>query len=313
MDTLLKKLNLYVDADIASQAEKKGFMQFIERLKSSKGIRFVYRGESNLNEQYNSGLENISVLSQHIFILGEKGRFFLEDKLKKYDNSFEFIWKQFSQKVCKLNFRCENTIKHVENFLENNKEIKQYFSDESNKTNFINHKDLPEDKRMKVSDYYLSLLHTIGKSGNSRSYFLSSSRNISIAEEFKDNGIILYGWVPSQHLKDKTIEYKKMEKRKSFIKSLGLPTYNIPVYPKQKEVCLKCGLLPHFILGFQHSNKFYINPSTLNPWQENIPYDGLDIDQPFFMEKLKESNYKRSFIFCDGEYYVISNNEIFKL
>lgn len=313
MDTFLKKLNLYVNADIASQAEKKSFMRFIEHLKSSKRVRFVYRGESNLHEQYNSGLENIYVLSQHIFILGEKGRIFFEEKHTRYNNSFEFIWDKFSRKVCNLNFNCGNTIKHVSDFLENNKEIKQYFLDESNKTNFINLKGLPEDKRIKLSDYYLALLHTIGKSGNSRSYFLSSSRNISIAEEFKNNGIILYGWVPKKRLKNKTIEYKNIEEHESFIKLLGLPTYNIPVYPDQKEICIKCGMLPHFILGFQHSDKFYINPSTLKPWKENILYDGLDIDQPLFMEKLKESNYKQSFIFCDGEYYVISNNEIFKL
>ena len=313
MDTLLKKLTLYVNADIASQTEKESFMQFIEHLKSSKRIRFIYRGESNLYEQYNSGLENISVLSQHIFILGVKARVSMEEKLKKYDNIFEFICSQFNLKVCKLDFRSERTRTHVANFLEINKEIKQYFLDESNKTNFINQKGLPEDKCIKVSDYYLALLHTIGKSGNSRSYFLSSSKNSSIAEEFKNNGVILYGWVPRKHLEDKTIEYKDIEEYESFIKSLGLPTYNIPVYPDQKEICLKCGWLPHFILGFQHSDKFYINPSTLKPWKENIPYDGLDIDQSLFMEKLKESNYKQSFIFCDGEYYVISNNEIFKL
>ena len=96
MDTLLKKLTLYVNADIASQTEKESFMQFIEHLKSSKRIRFIYRGESNLYEQYNSGLENISVLSQHIFILGVKARVSMEEKLKKYDNIFEFIWSQFN-------------------------------------------------------------------------------------------------------------------------------------------------------------------------------------------------------------------------
>ena len=313
MDALLKELTLYINNSIASQIEEESFIRFVKQLKSSKKIQFIYRGESNLYEQYNSGIENISVLSQHIFILGEKGRLFVEDKLKKYDNSFDFIWEQFNQKVCKLKFKCENTIKHVGDFLENSREIKQYFLDESNKTNFINYKGLPEDKRIKVSDYYLALLHTIGKSGNSRSYFLSSSRNISIAEEFKNNGIILYGWVPKKHLKNKTIEHKDIEEHESFIKSIGLPIYNIPVYPEQKEICLKCGLLPHYILGFQHDNKFYINPSTLKPWKENIPYNGLDIDQSLFIEKFKDSNYKQSFIFCDGKYYIISNNDIFKI
>ena len=98
MDTLLKKLTLYVNADIASQIEKESFMQFIEHLKSSKRIRFIYRGESNLYEQYNSGLENISVLSQHIFILGVKARVPMEEKLKKYDKNTFSISRNSSQK-----------------------------------------------------------------------------------------------------------------------------------------------------------------------------------------------------------------------
>ena len=319
MDTLLKKTDLYVNDYIASQTERECFIQFVKQLKSSRKVRFIYRGESHLNEHYNSDLENISVLSQHIFMLGEKGRFFLVEKLTTYDNSFEFIWNQFNRKVCRLKFESKDTTKHVTDFIERDREFIQYFVDKANKDYFINLKKMPEDKRIKVSDYYLALLHTIGKSGNSRSYFLSSSKNFSIAEKFKkdrngiSDGIILYGWVPRKHLNENIIEYKDIEKHESFVKSLGLPTYNIPVYPDQKEICLKCGWLPHFILVFQHNDKFYINPSTLKPWQDNIPYDGIEIDQTSFMDYLNKSNYKQSFIFCDGEYFVLSKNDISKI
>ena len=115
MNTLLKRLNLHINDDIASQIEKESFMRFIKHLKSSKRIWFIYRGESNLYEQYNSGLENISVLSQHIFMLGVKAKISMKEKLIKYDNIFEFIWNQFNLKVCKLNFGSEKTRKHVAN------------------------------------------------------------------------------------------------------------------------------------------------------------------------------------------------------
>lgn len=313
IDALLKDLTLYIGDSAASKDEKECFLTIVNKLKSSRKVCFIYRGEENLREHYNVDLDNIPLLSHHIFMLGEKGLLFLKEKLKEQDNSFQFIWERFNIKVCNLNFTCENTRQHVSEFLDNNPEIKAYFSNDDNKESFMACEKLSDKERKEVADYYLSLLHTIGRSGNGKSYFLSSSKKKSIAKKFskfKKEGIILYGWVPKKGINKTTIKYENIDVHDGFIKSLGLPTYGVPVYQDQEEICLKCGWLPHFILGFQYEKDFYINPAALKSWQDSIPYEGLDVDQSKFKEMLNNSNYCHSYIFYDGEYYTILKDEI---
>ena len=193
-----------------------------------------------------------------------------------------------------------------------NPEIQQYFSNEQNRKSFECISDLPIEDRKKVADYYLSILHTIGKSANGMSFFLSASKNYMVADEFKGaNSIIIYGWLPQKGINNHIIKYIDVEKSSSFVKKIGLPTCNVPIYPEQREICIKCGLLPNYIIGFQHDNKFYINPNILKTqWHDNIVYDGLDIDQKNFNDLLTKSKYSQSFIYYDGDYYLISENGV---
>lgn len=310
IEYILSKLTLYNGINIMDEIDKNLFYQFVKCLKSSRKIRFIYRGESNLNKHYDSDLSNIPVLTQHIFMVGEKGQMFLESHCKKSSNTFEFLWNKFNKKVCQLNFSSAETLKNTYNFITKNSIFYAYFSNEENKHAFINNINLPKKDRVAVIDYYLALLHTIGKSGNDSSYFLSSSIDISIAENFRNGGIILYGWVPKKGIKDKMISYEDINRKNTFIKSLGLPVYEIPIYPEQKEICLKAGLLPHFIIGFQHDKKFYINPSILKSQNKNVIYDGLDISQSKFNEIIEHTRYKRTVFFCDGNYYLFDGNRI---
>ena len=214
--------------------------------------------------------------------------------------------------MCKLNFRSEQTKQHVLHFLKCNPEIQQYFSNEQNRKSFECISDLPIEDRKKVADYYLSILHTIGKSANGKSFFLSASKNYMVADEFKGaNSIIIYGWLPQKGINNHIIKYIDVEKSSSFVKKIGLPTCNVPIYPEQREICIKCGLLPNYIIGFQHDNKFYINPNILKTqWHDNIVYDGLDIDQKNFNDLLTKSKYSQSFIYYDGDYNLISENGV---
>ena len=141
--------------------------------------------------------------------------------------------------------------------------LNYYFSDEHNKEHFENLSQLSAAEANKVADYYLSILHTIGKSGNDKSYFLSSSTNYLVANKFQGNNVIIYGWLPRKGIKSRIIKYNDIETNSQYVKSLNLPTYQFPIDPEQCEICIKCGLLPHFIIGFQHDNRFYINPHTL--------------------------------------------------
>lgn len=287
------------------------FFSFIQKLISSKRVRFIYRGNSNIFTDYNISCENLPLLSRYIFCLGDKSPYFFQNKPLNSICLFPLIWEKFNNKVSNLRFSNERTTKYVSKFMENNPEFIQYFSDNHNKYDFENLSQLPAKKREIIADYYLSILHTIGKSSNGKSYFLSSSKNYLVADEFKgDNSLIIYGWLPRKGIRNNIIKYVDTEKYSLFVKSLGLPVYQMPVYPKQKEICIKCGLLPHFIVGFQHNNKFYINPNTLNQWHDNIVYDGLDPNQEDFNDLYKATKLKQSFIFCDGEYYLISKMSI---
>ena len=309
---MFKQFEFYVNDQSASQKEQQQFFSFIKSLKSSKRVRFVFRGNSNIIKYYDTDVDNIPLLSHCIFCIGDKGCYFLQKKLIDFKEIFPVIWNKFNDKVCKLNFRSEQTKQHVLHFLKCNPEIQQYFSNEQNRKSFECISDLPIEDRKKVADYYLSILHTIGKSANGKSFFLSASKNYMVADEFTGtNSIIIYGWLPKKGINNHIIKYIDVEKYSSFVKKIGLPTCNVPIYPEQREICIKCGLLPNYIIGFQHDNKFYINPNILKTqWHDNIVYDGLDIDQKNFNDLLTKSKYSQSFIYYDGDYYLISVNGV---
>lgn len=314
MENLLNSLELYKDGDEVTQTEKESFLFFIQKLKSSRRVRFVYRGDSNIFEQYNIEIGDLSLLAYYIFCLGDKGRYFLQNKLVDRNSLFPLIWEKFHNKVCKLDFTSANTIERVSMFLKENPMINNYFSDEHNKEHFEGLSRLSVAEANKVSDYYLSILHTIGKSGNGNSYFLSTSTNYLVAEKFKgDNNIIIYGWLPRKGIKSRIIKYNDVETNSRFVNSLNLPTYQVPIYPEQNEICIKCGLLPHFIIGFQYDNIFYINPNTLKQWNDKIVYEGLDIGQEDFNDLFNATKLNQSFIFIDGNYYVISKEGVIEI
>ena len=124
IDILLKDLTLHIGDSVASIDNKESFLALVKKLKYSRKVRFIYRGDENLHKHYNADLDNVPLLSQHIFMLGEKGNLFSTRKIEEYDNSFQFIWDKFNIKVCNLNFKSENTRQHVSEFLDNNPEIK---------------------------------------------------------------------------------------------------------------------------------------------------------------------------------------------
>ena len=50
MDKILKSLEIYLDDNRATQTEIERFILFIQKLKSSRRVRFIYRGDSNIIE-----------------------------------------------------------------------------------------------------------------------------------------------------------------------------------------------------------------------------------------------------------------------
>lgn len=124
--------------------------------------------------------------------------------------------------------------------------------------------------------------------------------------------------VSISHARQKTIDVVDIEKT-DFIKRKGLPYYELPVYPDQKEVALRCGFLPHFIVGFMVGSRFYVNPAIsrsmdrmmglrsfkeLNEFKHQLIRCGLDVDQSNFEEFCRMTNFKRYYTY-DGEKYEI--------
>lgn len=52
------------------------------------------------------------------------------------------------------------------------------------------------------------------------------------------------------------------------MEAIGLPVYEKSFFPYQKEVTLKGGLLPHYLLGYLHNKRsekiFEINPALFD-------------------------------------------------
>lgn len=292
-----------------SEEERQSFWNWIDKLCKSKKVCFVFRGDDKLRMQFNVDATDIDLLSHRLFMLGEKGFAFWKQcndntEFIKNDSedALEYVWKKFNEKVCKLKFEKENTLQRVARFLNENPEFEIYFGNEQNREAFMSFSQ--GKNSTKIKDYYLSLLHTIGKSGNGCSYFLSSSKSFKTACEFskEENGIVIVGWVPKKGKKEKMITYNDMENNNMDVSGLGLPTFHEPVYSDQHEICLKCGLLPHYIIGYITQNKFIVNPEALSEWNDNIPIQGMNIDQKDFAEILEATNYGRAFYFNEGNY-----------
>ena len=194
------------------------FLDFVDRFCSAKNRTILYRG-SNPEQVFQAKLFDIKGFSRILMTLGEKSHHFESNKypLICIDDCsievFEFVFDRFHDKVCNLSFSNPNSLEKVKLFLEANPSINNYFSDGNNKSRFISTiSELSDSKKRYVLDYYFSLLHTIGKSANDNSYFISTSKSVEIAEQFKNDGIIVVTWVPSTERKRQIICYNDINK-----------------------------------------------------------------------------------------------------
>lgn len=283
--------------------------------------QLIYRGDKNIREKYNTGTEDLTKLSKLIFMVGDKAAYFRENQLKyniKDESIYSFLFDKFADKVCNPSkFHNSQTLCVVNNFLDSNPQFRIFFGNKDNKDLFEGKIEESNDKES-IIDYYFSLLHLIGKSANGASYFLSSSKSFKIAEKFRnDEGIILIGWVPSKEKNKFIISYEDTEKLNKKIKELGLPIYERSPYPEQREICLKCGMFPHFIIGYVYKNDFIINPHLLDFMRsmnddaefKNMLRRGLRIDQSNFDDLISKTKFHFVSIFCDGEYVICNRDE----
>lgn len=313
------------NGEVLTQAELLKLWEFLNLLIGSRYSTFIMRGESNenLKAQYNFDTEMPELLAQCIFMAGEKGRICWN--AKKYldpDNTslenFESICKALKKDIrdgCKGK---SNRTYLMQDFYSRNK----VFCDAFELSDDLIHiyEQLSINDRKRINLYYLSIAHTI----NSHKYkeassFISTTTNSDVADQFTSDATI-YGWVPRSQMRKrlKSIEYVITE-NSSYVKRLGLPYCDTPVYPEQKEIALRCGILPHFIIGFKVDRNFYVNPSIfrtmakmedidtfrkLCAFKRNFICNGLEVDQNNFNEFCRKTNFKRYYTY-DGNKYEI--------
>ena len=88
MDNIIKGLELCIGDNMATQIEIDHFMSFIHKLKSSRRVHFIYRGDSNIIEQYKIEFGNLPLLACYIFCVGDKGLYFFHNTLLERNTIF---------------------------------------------------------------------------------------------------------------------------------------------------------------------------------------------------------------------------------
>lgn len=299
--------------------------EFYNLLSGSLNSRFILRGESNRNmmRQFNADSHTPDLLANCLFMTGEKGRICWEENggFDPDDTSNENVLN-----ICRsLKKYIEdgvnsggNRAKRIISFCEKNDE---FFARIKNEAVLVEayEKLEPEDKR-KVNLYYLAVAHTI----NDREYrdvssLISTTTNANVADRFAHD-LIIFGWVPKIIGKNsawrRIIEYVDINDSRT-IKHTGLPYCKVSVFPNQDEMAIRCGLLPHFIIGFAIENDFYVNPAVfsaidnmygldsfreLSAYRRRLQFYGMEINQENFENFCRRTNFKRYYTFDEEGY-----------
>lgn len=317
------------NGEVLSQEKLIKLWNFLNILTSSwHSTFFIMRGESdeNLQKQYTYNTNTPELLAQCIFMAGEKGRICWSEKkfLDPDDTSPEnfcsicTMLNKFIQEGCSRGNI--NRRQKMQDFFSRNQEFCNAIENVEDLA--MKYKELSIDDRKQINLYYLSIAHTINcQKYQKASSFVSTTTNPQVADSFTNDATI-YAWVPRVTLRKtmrneiKPIEYViTMVKPK--VKQLGFPYYDTPVYPKQKEILLRYGVLPHFIIGFRTRCNFYVNPAIfnsmsklekINSFQElyalkkHLISYGLDVEQADFESFCRKTNFKRYYTYNGCEY-----------
>lgn len=300
--------------------------EFYNLFVGSNYSRLIMRGESddNLFRQFNADTKTPDALAGCLFMTGEKARCCWNDNMfvdpdDTSTNNFrricEWLYRSIhngsrgkSRRAEKIRTYCLNNAEFCK-ALENISEIVKAY------------RGLGVLDRQSANLHFLAIIHTI----NSLEYkkvsgFISTTTDDQVADQFTEDCII-YGWVPKPPRvnfvgKERTIDLVDTRNGKT-LKQLGLPCPNTPVCPEQNEISIRCGLLPHFIIGFAVGRSFYVNPAifpamdtmhelttfrALTTYRRKLQLGGLAIDQEGFEDFIRQTNYRRYFTF-DGDDY----------
>lgn len=320
-----RKLKNHNDEDLPQEDVQKLWF-FYNMMKWTRACSFVMRGESNGNlmEQFETNANNPALLAKYLFMTGEKGRICWENR--KYldpddtrKENFEAICKALARYIREGCRGDSGRAQKIRDFYNRNEAFCSAFDSIDDIAS--RYEKLKAKDRRIVNLYYLTVAHTINSYEYRRaSSMVSTTTDVNVAEKFTAD-VRIYGWVPREdnsYARIKTIDVVDTQETE-YIKRKGLPFYDSPVYPDQKEVAMRCGFLPHFIIGFMVGSKFYVNPAIsrsidkmhemrsfqeLNTFKYRMIMYGSDVDQSNFEDFCRMTKYKRYYTF-DGKNYEI--------
>lgn len=291
--------------------ELEKLLSFIIHLTQHSAL--YYRGENYDTLKTKLNIEDKDYndkLSSYIFLLGEKGKVYRKDvkdsfqkgtKIFPINSTDDVIFEYIFDKLNRVIQTTKNEI--LKSYFDKEVIFKNFFSDKKNKIEFIKRLQSISNlnSKLKVRDYYLKFLHRIGNIGFSdKSFYLSSSRNFSIAKKFatfNDKGIVFISWGKSIFEPYPT----------QILKELDLPRYVKEAFPLQREVTLTGGLIPHYILGFYKVDEkdFIVNPNLFSTEKSfnQIMLNGFDINQSYFHEALEQTNYSGFIVLDENDNY----------
>lgn len=298
------------------------FCTFMMMLSSSGKKSIIARGDSdeNLLKHYNVDTSDPQILAQYIFKIGAKGRLCLyhENGIDPDDtttDNFSAICRHLKYALKNADHGTTPRSTKMKNFISRNKCFYDGILNDGSKL-ISRYNKLSTCEKRDINIYYLYILHTINSHRYSKiSNFVSTSINTDVADGFARN-ILILGWTPLSR-PFSTVSFNNNDIYRRCCKSHNLPHINTPVYPEQAEIALRCGILPHFIIGFRIKNDFYVNPaifetmelfskcqsnSQIKQLREDIINHGLKVDQSKFVEYCKMTNYKKYFTFHGLQY-----------
>ncbi len=309
-----------------TQEELLKLWEFYNLFMGSVYSKLVMRGESdeNLARQFNVDTRNPVALAGCLFMTGEKARNCWNNNIfvDPDDTSTENFKRICESLYHLINDGARGKSKRAERiraYCLENAEFCKAFENIPEITKV--YKDLNDFDKQKVNLHYLSIIHTINSLEHQRvSGFISTTTDSQVAGHFA-GGCIIYGWVPKLPGESITRRSRSIDlvdsRNSNMLKQLGLPYPVTPVYPEQNEVSIRCGLLPHFIIGFTAGRDFYVNPAIfpamdkmhelttfrdLSNYKRELQLGGLEVNQEGFEDFIRQTNYRRYFTFDGDEY-----------
>ena len=305
--------------------EKEHFIYCINKVyKESEHVIFRGDKKTHLQRVYGvSGTWSPIAFNDAIFFFGGKSTLFsLSPEIRQQalniatenNDTFSRLFKMIRELL--LNPKSRDVRDIVDKLMLRDGPLVSFFLQADNEKQLLEATSkLSSVQKLRLRDNYLLLLHHIGAGAYySETFMLSTTESFVRACNFAFGGktavpsaqtqdaIVIMGWVP----KELENVVKTMHSTDFRPGGLGhvtsLPLYRTPLYPFEREITLKGGLFPHYILGYLHWENgeeiFEVNPSLFDVDER---WDGreLPVDQSSWEERIRTTEFGAYFRFID--------------